>query len=382
MNSTPQLDLHPDAESLNAFAEQALGGPEREQILAHLAGCSRCRQVIFLAQQAAAEAKVPAWLPAARPTSQSKAWFWNWRLAWIPAAAMAAALALVVTLHPRHTAPAPEMAKVTPQSEVAVPTPFPQERTGAAGAHRAAPAHTANPAAGNGLFVAPRRPSETLAQESASSSALSAEPGAIAPSTGEDHAAMPTSIEPAQPQAIGAQFQSEPAVTAWQQERQRAAGALSASANTSQVSQKSMRMEAYSAHANRPAVTGSAGPRVAQQSQSTTGGSFDMGTQQQLTGLTASGRVNSPKLPSGLATISRASARNLMLEIDRSGALFLSDDSGEHWQPVPQQWTGRAIEVRAKTSLSGSTAPEMKFELKNETGSTWASADGKTWTAQ
>jgi hypothetical protein len=376
VNTTSQLDFHPDAESLNAFVEQALGGPEREQILAHLAACSRCRQVIYLAQQAAAEAKVPAWLPSARPTSQSKAWFWNWRLAWIPAAAMAAALALVVTLHPRHTAPAPEMAKVTPQSEVAVPTPFPQERTSAAAVHR--PALAAKSAAGSAEFAARREPSEELAQESASSSALLAEPGAIAPSTGENHVAMPTSIETAQSQAAGAQFQPEPAVTAWQQERQRATGAFSASANSSQVSQKSMRMEAYSAPASRQAD--SAGPRRSQQSAPSA--SFDLGTQQQLTGLTASGRVNSPKLPSGLAVVSRATAQHLTLEIDRAGALFLSNDSGEHWEQVARQWTGRAIEVRAKTSLSGNTAPEMKFELKNETGSTWASADGKIWTAQ
>ncbi len=57
MNSTFQLDSHPDAESLNAFAEQALSEREREPILAHLAACSRCRQVIFLAQQAASDLK-------------------------------------------------------------------------------------------------------------------------------------------------------------------------------------------------------------------------------------------------------------------------------------------------------------------------------------
>jgi hypothetical protein len=107
-----------------------------------------------------------------------------------------------------------------------------------------------------------------------------------------------------------------------------------------------------------------------------------MATQQQLGGSTAARKVNPLRLPSGLAVVSRATAQHLTLEIDRAGALFLSGDSGEHWQPVPQQWTGRAIEVRAKTSLSGNTAPEMKFELKNETGSTWASADGMTWTAQ
>ena len=77
MNTTPQLELHPDAENLNAFAEQALAAPERERILVHLAGCSRCRQVIFLAQQAAGDAVTPA----ARPTSESVSWFWNWRIA-------------------------------------------------------------------------------------------------------------------------------------------------------------------------------------------------------------------------------------------------------------------------------------------------------------
>ena len=110
MNSTPQLDLHPDADSLSAFVEQMLGAPEREQVLAHLAGCSRCRQVIYLAQQAAADADAPAAQPATQPVS----WFWNWRFAWVPAAAVAAALALVVTFHPWHTTQMP----FTPRSSI------------------------------------------------------------------------------------------------------------------------------------------------------------------------------------------------------------------------------------------------------------------------
>jgi hypothetical protein len=181
-----------------------------------------------------------------------------------------------------------------------------------------------------------------------------------------------------QQQEAAAQSQPEPAMTAWQQERQQRSGALSASANASQVSQKSMRAETYTAHASRQAA--SAGPRMAQQSAPSA--SFDIGTQEQLAGLTASHKANPPKLPSGLAAVSRATAQHLMLEIDLAGALFLSDDSGEHWEQVARQWTGRAIEVRAKTGLSGSTAPAGGFELKNEAGSTWASANGKTWTAQ
>src|SRR5208337_4104485 len=116
----------------------------------------------------------------------------------------------------------------------------------------------------------------------------------------------------------------------------------------------------------------SAGPRMQQQSAPSAG--FDIVAQEQLAGSSASRKANPPKLPSGLATISRATARNLMLEIDQAGALFFSGDSGEHWEQVAQQWTGRAIEVRAKTGLSGNTAPAGGFELKNEAGSTWTSA--------
>src|SRR5664279_3573921 len=87
-----QFDLHPDAERLNAFAEQALVGWERERMLEHLAVCSRCREVVFLTQEASKE--VPALVAAAaastpqvnrvRPRVRSL------RLVWVPVAALAA----------------------------------------------------------------------------------------------------------------------------------------------------------------------------------------------------------------------------------------------------------------------------------------------------
>ncbi|MGO9316317.1 MAG: zf-HC2 domain-containing protein [Terracidiphilus sp.] len=376
MNSTPQLDLHPDAESLNAFAEQALSAPEREQVLAHLAGCSRCRQVIFLAQQAAVDAKAPAPVPAAR----LKVRFWTWRFAWVPAAAMAAALALVVTLHIRHTEPAAEMAKITPPPDEAVSASLPQQRTGAKAAHKPAPALVANSLAGKSEYAARREPSEEFKQESAPSAAPPAEPGASAPLIGASGAFLPSPMESAsQPET--AQVQPQPAVAAWRQEQLRSSGTLSASADASrQTSQKSMSAEAYSAHASRKAA--SAGPRMVQQSQAVPASSFDIVTQQQLAGSAASRKANPPNLPSGLAALSRATAQHLMLEIDQAGVLFLSDDYGLHWVPVTQQWTGRAIEVRAIKGLSGNTAPATSFELQNQAGSTWASTDGKTWTAR
>jgi len=182
-------------------------------------------------------------------------------------------------------------------------------------------------------------------------------------------------------QEKAAQFQSEPAVAAWQQEQQPTAGSLSASADASrQISQKSTRAEAYTAHASRKAA--SAGPRRLQQSQAVPASSFEIVTQQQLAGSVASLKANPPRLPSGLAVVSSATTLHLTLEIDQAGTLFLSDEAHEHWEQVARQWTGRAVEVRAKTGLSGNTAPATGFVLKNDAGSTWASADGKTWAAQ
>ena len=80
MNSNSQLEFHPDAESLNAFAEKALPERERGQIVAHLAGCSRCRQVIFLAQQA--DPEMEAAVPVAHSTGRSGSWLSGTRLGW------------------------------------------------------------------------------------------------------------------------------------------------------------------------------------------------------------------------------------------------------------------------------------------------------------
>ena len=122
MNSKPQLDLHPDAESLNAFVEQMLPEGEREQILAHIAECGRCRQVVYLAQEAAAEMEMEPELELAvvaavpQSTSPSEAekypWFRSWRLAWVPVGALAVLVTAAYVVHVRHVEIAAEQAEV------------------------------------------------------------------------------------------------------------------------------------------------------------------------------------------------------------------------------------------------------------------------------
>ncbi len=121
MNRVLQPDVHPDAESLNAFVEQALPQPERAQIVAHLGGCARCREVVFLAQ-AAAEADAPPLADVKTESHPAKSrWPWwraKWRIALIPAAALATALALLIWMQKNSAPPAPTVAQISHPSPV------------------------------------------------------------------------------------------------------------------------------------------------------------------------------------------------------------------------------------------------------------------------
>lgn len=374
MNSVFQLDLHPDADSLNAFAEQALGVAEREQILAHMTRCSRCRQVIFLAHKAAEAEDLET--QSALP---SRGWRWGWRLGWVPTAAMAAALAaaltVVVTMHPRHTAPAPEMAKVVPQNAQTAPVPLREPPAGAA--LKPVPPVEANSAAGSLRFTASRRPPEELALEAAPSAALQATPGAGAYSPGENNAVRTPSTESVQmrtQQEFPSQFNPEPAVGGFQQ-RQRMTGALSANANATGASQESMKAAMGGAPVGQNAPAFTAVSRVSKQGAPTA--SFDNGAREAIARSAASLNANLPILPSGLTAISAAVTQQRTLAIDVAGALFLSEDEGKHWEPVTRQWTGRPVKVRVQAIGSGTV-----FQLTNTSGFSWTSADGKTWTVQ
>jgi hypothetical protein len=120
----------------------------------------------------------------------------------------------------------------------------------------------------------------------------------------------------------------------------------------------------------------------------------------QLSGLRAPNPVH---LPSEMPAVSIAHAGERMLAIDKAGALFLSEDSGETWDKVKRQWTGRAVLVRKNaarkpqeaalpaaksedardTSGSGAVSEsDAVFELVNDQGQVWLSTDGKIWAAR
>ncbi len=83
MKQTFQPGAHPDAEQLSLFVEGAATAREREQMLAHLAGCADCRQVMFLMQRSEKQDAAPA------ASSRER----NWHRFLLPAGLAGAALA-------------------------------------------------------------------------------------------------------------------------------------------------------------------------------------------------------------------------------------------------------------------------------------------------
>ncbi len=237
MNTSRKHDSHPGAESLSAFAEQALGERERGQVLKHLATCGRCRQVVALAQSAAVAEIRPDAPQASRRFLRVDFRFihlrFALRFAWIPAAALAATVTLAVFVHMRHVEQSAEMAKnerqrVT-QAAATLSAPAQPEQ-----AQAAPPAHA--PQAAKSPARASKRASEGTAPGPPSVTAAMpapflAEPRGVEQSEGARAEAAPPSAaaEPgfagAAPERPTAPHAPEPPVNALQQERQQKAPA-------------------------------------------------------------------------------------------------------------------------------------------------------------
>jgi hypothetical protein len=395
MNSTSQLDFHPDAESLNAYAEQALPERERGQIVAHLAVCGRCRQVIFLAQEAASglETGASAAVPTAHSAARTGSWLSGWRLAWIPAAALAAVVGLAVVVHFRQPQPGTEMARIAPESapldEGNIARPSANEGTLVQKVQT-----PASPAAAK-LSERKAQPAPALAisEATAPSAAPATETVTIAQSSGDRSA---TVLAPgAQGQGMtSAQYMPEPAAAARQP--QHVAGVYSSNATAVRAPRTTMDDLAERAQASRKAEAqfdGAGGASASRlQMKSAPHSSYDVKVQIPVIQFEAAREEKTAPLPSGLAVVSTVTAQTRTLAIDQAGTLFLSEDSRSHWEQVARQWAGRATEVRLQQTGTGSTAataghvapplPAAIFEIVNDKNLIWASVDGKIWKAQ
>jgi hypothetical protein len=403
MNSTIQPGMHPDAESLTAFAEQALPAAEREQILAHMAVCSRCREVMFLAQRAAGE-DAPRIFPvyAEEPSKPGRRWFASWRWTWVPAAALAGIVGVAVVLHFHHAAqPEPQVAaRLGPTSTLRNAEPVQAAPTSSAAPEAAQQAKEKAPASSRRIVpreiqkdaakqLDEKKPAEE--RDEAAVGGTGGAMGAIGGLTGGSTHGMVTarakSQSPGGPMAAN-QFQQN--ANQLQQQNLIQQNAAQAPQNEPVLkADKPVTVNAASGSATQTVTVQAETPQAAPAPATPMTLSSVANETLEVNGRHVADMKKLKKiaLPSGVGVLSSASAAGRTIALDTAGALFVREDNQQHWQPVPAQWTGRAVLVRvrptsatAQSALSLGIVQNPRFELVTDKLQTWVSTDGKTWT--
>lgn len=387
MNSATQFDPHPDAESLNAFVEQSLAERERVQILAHLAVCGRCRRVVTLAQDMAAAAEVvsTAAVETFQPARKSASWLWNWRHAWIPATALAVLIAAALFVHMRQQQPGQETATVTlpaaPQIAENAPAASSPKQMVAGETKTTAPAGVANQSIGGRKATEPDEVVALSRAEPVRSEKMQA-PLAVG-RHGAEQLAKAAGISgpvPAQ-QEPEASLGPVRSATSWKQQLGGAAEASSVAARPGHTEPLGM---ATAAKTRLDLATASIAAKV--KSQPGINANLRVVEKEAASPDLNLMQAQMIRLPSGLPSVSTASANHRTLALDAAGALFLRENLGDHWEQVPSQWTGRAVKVRLQQAPGSANSPAAAsspvtpaFEIVNDVGQEWVSPDGSTW---
>ena len=401
MSLKPQHEIHPDAEVLSAFAEQALSAKERDDVLKHLAVCGRCREIVALACEAAGSEVKAAHERVVRP----RAWWKSWGLALAPAAAVAATAVIAIYVHERSleksaevvanlerqrvNEPAPILPQASPKPpEQAAPpappnTPAKPRKTERTDAAKRAPLDEPDetvaappPEVTNGLLSRREEPAETSEFERHRSNDEALARTGVAPSEG---------ATPAGPAAYDEERKKHAEEKA-EDRRHFAATTPMPGSDHDTGSGAAGSTEPGDAPAQKPETQ----PARA-------GGYLQLHGMRSMVDLTA--HSHPFHLPSGQPAVSTASAGRRILAIDRRGEAFLSEDSGETWEKIKRQWTGRAVVARShpedtrapyaapapetEGAIAGSGnvfQPDTVFDLVNDQSQVWISPDGRIWT--
>ena len=393
MSDFTQPGQHPDADQLSAFAEDALPAHEREQTLAHLAGCADCRTIVSLALPPMED------VPQLRPAAARRPWFYGWNMAWLAGAGLTALIFLTVHIHNSErdgkTAGTPtQTAEVRPE---AAPQAPPTE-----------------PMASNAAPEAAKKTASPIAVPGATDSVESLK----TPPTGATVNNQQIANLPVQGRRFIAQPQQQQ-MTQQQQVQQQQAGASHGSVfgaaagagvaggvprdDRSPFAQRSPSNEsnkdmgtAYAASPAPVAAPPVSAPHIlyapappAADATSAPPTSDTITVDAAATGmetknasvstvLSTAGLVPVRNLPSHLAIVSAIIRANQMLALDTAGALFLSADGGHHWKAVTAQWPGRAVKVElASPPLLPAKQPASDFGGRSVNGSTLSGLDLK-----
>jgi len=422
MNSHAQFDLHPDAEALNGFVENELPAAERTEVLAHMAGCARCREVVFLAQKAAGVddgPKVLAPAAAARRPDRPRFRFWMW--GWAGAAAMACVVGIALFVRAGHNVEPLRIAKAVPSEAPAQASAF-HQASRAVAKPEAAAGKQAQPAGA----IAETQQSEVrqTADESAKAAPATVSPAKAPPQTvAMDSLAMANAeakslqapAVPEQPETravVPGNRMHGPAVSQQNQLQNFAANESIAlpPANAPTPAGAAARPGSVApVPANSSAVHGDVAAQSATQTVAVEADSAKLETMHNTQFMSLPGGEGNGlalkksgllMLPSGLPLVSTAAAGTTMVAIDAMGATYLSHDLGKKWEPVHPQWTGKAVKVRlAQPAGQGNAAGLLKtqrkdkrakdsaavaavFEIVNDSNAVWSSADGKAWSPE
>lgn len=345
-NSMP----HPDENLLAAFAEQALAGAQRESVLLHLSSCARCREIVFLAQEAAPQPEAGA-ESAVRPTRRH--WL-RWQTAtagaWLVAIVAAAALlwqgrrvvplsneqAIVHPVVPPVTSRAEENqpAKVLPAPPPPPPAADQSQNKVADNKSLNAPANSVydrieqahaaalKPAAPVQSFIAP--PAGAPEQQNA----MATDPLRAMPVQGRQVAPSNSSVARTQAAPLAPEVINPPTM-------------FEASSGQAESQSEVIIDQRKAAVAGSPAMQVAAAVPISQ---------FSV-IKGKLRRLGVDGYTN-VAVPAGTTAQAVAAYANVVLLLTRQSALYRSTDVGDHWIRVPAQWNGKAIAVHVRPASS------------------------------
>jgi len=396
---------HPDANLLAAFSEQALAGTEREQVLAHLAQCADCREIVALSAPEAAPpqtAYVPRGWFGMRPE------FMRWAVVGASAVVVVAAVLLV--------RPELERAPVQSVQQARNEAPLGPQSAESVATEAADALQPKKDSAKDLVVTGARRERQVMKIEGANTPArltagLSAPtvapaappppPASIKPEEEFRYAAAPAAGQAAGSATggvSGAKVAAEP-------KRDVKVGDLavldSAPANTMAVNESQAQptalakeMDAGRTDAFADVVTKKNEPAVAELKAQrapadTASGRMTMRATSNVATRTwriAEGKLESSRdggktwmgisLPAGVKPLTVAGIFPRVWVGGDDGVLLRSDDNGATWTRVPGDWQGNVIFIKFEDAKRG----ELKTSRPGET-QIWATEDGgATWT--
>ena len=371
---------HPEAEMLAAFAERTLTPFERTQILEHLGGCARCRELLFLVHEVTPEAEAAS----APVVVGGRGRLLGWLPVWLP---IAAAVVVVLGIgYARLHRGGRQPAVTTEMAVVATPPPPIAEAL--------APAIKALPKSAREFKVAPVPPPPPPPP---AARALQPPPRGFGSAEGSASAALKSQLAPQQAGAgVVVQSQQVGQMNRWAASQDGAspvaipqsAVARSAPSAPAPIANAKMAPPSMRARENAtvvavapatppPAAIAMSDKIVSSNTIEVQASNADLQTMNAAVGSTidAATVANLPMaLPGSKKMVSNVAVTDRTLALDASGDLYLLQKNAP-WRKIHKQWKGKA------TTLS-LAKPRNAVLLTNQHQETWQSDDGgETWQA-